>query len=162
MTKLNAQGIPFGHTRIGIHAGEVIVGNFGGSTIFDYRALGDVVNTASRLEGANKYLGTCVCLSEAVLQGVSSAQVRPIGRLLLKGKTQALLVYEPLSVAKQTGYAPLDAYCAAWQLMTELLPSASAAFSALYAQYPNDPLVVLHCRRLDRGEQGDLIRLSEK
>ena len=41
-------GCPLGTTRIGVHSGEVIVGNFGGSALFDYRALGDVVNTASR------------------------------------------------------------------------------------------------------------------
>ena len=51
----STQGIAFGHTRIGVHTGEVIVGNFGGSTMFDYRALGDAVNTASRLEGVNKH-----------------------------------------------------------------------------------------------------------
>ena len=54
---LAARGIAFGKTRIGVHTGEVIVGNFGGTTMFDYRALGDPVNTAARLEGANKYTG---------------------------------------------------------------------------------------------------------
>lgn len=51
---LSARNIPFGDTRIGVHSGEETVGNFGGNTIFDYRALGDPVNTESHLEGANK------------------------------------------------------------------------------------------------------------
>ena len=55
---LQAKGVRFGKTRIGIHSGEVIVGNFGGSTMFDYRALGDPVNTVARLESVNKHLGT--------------------------------------------------------------------------------------------------------
>ncbi|MET0208537.1 MAG: adenylate/guanylate cyclase domain-containing protein, partial [Burkholderiaceae bacterium] len=53
---LARRGVPFCATRIGVHTGEVTVGNFGGKAIFDYRALGDPVNTAARLEAANKQL----------------------------------------------------------------------------------------------------------
>ena len=84
--ELQARGIGFGYTRIGVHTGEVIVGNFGGSTIFDYRALGDPVNTASRLESVNKHLGTRVCVSEATLAGCTGVVTRPVGRLVLIGK----------------------------------------------------------------------------
>src|SRR5690606_37198933 len=66
--EVQARGIAFGHTRIGVHSGEVIVGNFGGQVIFDYRALGDPVNTAARLESVNKQLGTRLCVSEATLK----------------------------------------------------------------------------------------------
>ena len=45
----------FGATRIGVHAGPALVGNFGGSRFFDYTAYGDTINTAARLEAANKY-----------------------------------------------------------------------------------------------------------
>lgn len=66
---LKAKGIEFGQTRIGVHSGEVIVGNFGGATIFDYRALGDTVNTAARLESVNRHFGTNICISENTLIG---------------------------------------------------------------------------------------------
>jgi adenylate cyclase len=50
-----AKGVNFGITRIGVHAGPVLVGNFGGSRFFDYTAHGDTINTAARLEAANKF-----------------------------------------------------------------------------------------------------------
>lgn len=160
--ELNAKGIRFGHTRIGIHSGEVIVGNFGGSTMFDYRALGDAVNTASRLEGVNKYLGTHICLSDAILAGCSDARVRPIGRLVLKGKNQALQVFEPLTAASADKYAPLDLYQDAWRMMADEAPDAAEIFHDLAARYPNDPLLALHSRRLAEGARGDLIVMHDK
>lgn len=125
--RLRVQGIAWGKTRIGIHSGEVVVGNFGGRTMFDYRALGDPVSTASRLEGANKYLGTNVCLSAAALPGNDDrpangkpvCDIRPVGRLLLKGKTQPLQVYEPVAAFRAGGYAPLSDYRAAYALMRQ-------------------------------------------
>lgn len=158
--ELNARGIAFGQTRIGIHTGEVIVGNFGGSTIFDYRALGDPVNTASRLEGANKHLGTLVCVSEATLDGCPDWPARPVGRVLLKGKSQALAVFEPLDPLTVSG-SDLDYQHAFDQLRAEL-PDARQTFEKLAAQRPNDPLVALHLERLRTGKTGDLIVLAEK
>src|SRR6478736_6087913 len=55
--------IALGITRIGLHAGPAIVGNFGGGRFFDYTAYGDTVNVAARLEAANKYFGSHVCVS---------------------------------------------------------------------------------------------------
>jgi len=159
---LNAQGIRFGKTRIGIHSGEVIVGNVGGSTIFDYRALGDPVNTASRLEGANKYFGTNLCLSENTLSGCPNATVRPIGQLVLKGKTQALKLFEPLTAVRIPHYASLEEYAEAYELMAQKATSAADVFGELSAAYPDDPLVTFHHQRLVAGESGDIIRLSGK
>ena len=169
---LRAKGVDFGKTRIGIHSGEVIVGNFGGSTIFDYRALGDAVNTAARLEGANKTLGTTICLSQETLAGCAkNTPTRPIGRLLLKGKQNALMVHEPLTSPDAGCYAPYDAYCAAYEQMerdeqdsqpTAVEPTALALFEALAQRFPDDPLPALHARRLREGARGNLIILSEK
>src|SRR3977135_3907807 len=61
-----AQGVKFGTTRVGVHAGPAMVGNFGGNRFFDYTAYGDIINTASRLQDANKILGTRICVSAAV------------------------------------------------------------------------------------------------
>ncbi len=157
-----AKGIAFGQTRIGVHAGEVTVGNFGGSTMFDYRALGDPINAAARLESVNKQLGTRMCVSEAVLHASPAVRARPVGRLVLKGKTEALMVFEPLVAELERHYAPLADYQVAYAALRDQLPEARELFAQLAAAYPDDPLVALHARRLAAGEQGDLIVLTEK
>ncbi|MDQ5911474.1 MAG: adenylate cyclase [Pseudomonadota bacterium] len=157
---LRAKGIAFGKTRIGIHTGEVIVGNFGGSTIFDYRALGDPVNIASRLEGANKHLGTLICVSEATLAGCPEWPARPIGRVLLKGKSQLLAVFELLDPQQTSG--PDTGYQEAFERMRSEHPEALSIFEALAAQRPDDLLVALHLDRLRAGKTGDLILMTDK
>ncbi|MCB1770057.1 MAG: adenylate/guanylate cyclase domain-containing protein [Candidatus Competibacteraceae bacterium] len=158
--ELQARGIAFGQTRIGIHSGEVIVGNFGGGAIFDYRALGDPVNVAARLEGANKHLGTLICVSEATLAGCPNWPARPIGRILLKGKSQPLMVLEPLD--PQQGNDPDATYQAAFAQMRAEQPEALNTFTNLADQRPDDPLVALHLARLRAGITGDLLLMIEK
>ena len=160
--ELIAKGTPFGKTRIGVHTGEVIVGNFGGSTMFDYRALGDPVNTAARLEGANKYLGTTVCVSAATLSGCADAVVRPVARLVVKGKTQELMVYEPVITTEGAPTARDTAYDAAFDLLRQGSPQALPAFEQLARERAHDPLVALHLGRLRDGEVNDQIKLDEK
>ncbi|RZJ12769.1 MAG: adenylate/guanylate cyclase domain-containing protein [Rubrivivax sp.] len=155
---LARRGITFSETRIGVHTGEVTVGNFGGEAIFDYRALGDPVNTAARLEGANKHLGTLICVSEATLGGCPGAVARPIGRLRLAGRTGFLMVYEPLP----DGEAPDAEYQRAFDLLRDGSDLVLAAFEALAGARPGDPLVQLHVSRLRAGEHGDAIELSRK
>jgi len=161
---LKARGIAFGHTRIGVHSGEVIVGNFGGSPIFDYRALGDPVNTASRLESVNKHLGTRVCISQATLEGCTGLVVRPVGRLVLKGKSQPLMVFQPIHDGLEISGAPLDDpdYAAAYALLTQDPGAAVTVFEQLAIERPSDPLVMLHLHRLRDNQRGDLIVMTEK
>ena len=160
--ELVAEGMDFGLTRIGVHCGEVIVGNLGGKAIFDYRALGDPVNTAARLETANKRLGTQVCVSEAVLDGCPDAVARPIGRLRLEGKAIPVMAWEALAPGAGSGVANDAAYAEAFRLLSESPADARRAFLKLQAERPHDPLVGLHARRLERGETGDLIQLGGK
>jgi adenylate cyclase len=156
--ELQARGIAFGQTRMGVHSGEVIVGNFGGSTILDYRALGDPINTASRLEGANRYLGTLVCVSQAVLAQCPTFAARPIGRLVLKGKRQPIMVFEPLDMTT----TPDADYRQAFECMRSLSVDALAAFERLAQERPADRLVAMHLARLRRGEVGDLLVMEGK
>ncbi len=156
--RMQARGLRFGLTRVGVHSGEVMVGNFGGSAIFDYRALGDPINTAARLESANKPFGTTVCVSQATLDGCNGWRTRPVGWVLLQGKTQALQVHEVLGPQ-----APADTdYLNAFALLQSGQAEASAAFAALAQQRPRDGLVALHLARLRSGQTGDRVQLKDK
>ena len=84
-----------GKTRVGLHWGRTVVGNFGGSGRMQYTALGDTMNTAARMESANKYLRTSALVSGDALAGMATAAVRPMGRVLLRGRAAAIDVYEP-------------------------------------------------------------------
>jgi adenylate cyclase len=159
---IQAKGVAFGKTRIGIHTGEVIVGNFGGSTMFDYRALGDPVNTAARLEGANKYLGTQMCVSANTISGCPGVLVRPVGRLILKGKSKPLEVMEPVVAQDAALRAPLDEYRSAFEAMCASGQQALPAFADLHLRFPQDPLVQLHTKRLQEGATDDLMVLIGK
>lgn len=151
----HAEGLALGITRIGVHGGTVIVGNFGGSTIFDYRALGDPVNTAARLETVNKHLGTRMCVSSAIVDHCPDFVGRPVGTLVLKGKSQGIEAYEPLSARD-------PAYEKAFSLMAEGNPDTRDAFAALAGERPDDGLVRFHLARLERGESGITVVMSEK
>ncbi|MFO1118631.1 MAG: adenylate/guanylate cyclase domain-containing protein [Rhodospirillales bacterium] len=154
-------GLAFGNTRIGVNAGQAIVGNFGGELRFDYTAHGDVINTASRLEGANKLLGTRICVSEAVVERCPGFVGRPAATLLLKGKTQPVRVFEPLP-EEAAGSPKLRAWLEAFRLLEDRNPAAEAAFAVIAAANPDDPLARLHLRRLRAGETGTLLTLTEK
>jgi adenylate cyclase len=80
--------------RIGVHSGHVSIGTVGAIDHFEYRAVGDCVNTASRLEGLNKYLKTRILVSEDVIAGIDDFLARPLGKFILAGKVNAIPVYE--------------------------------------------------------------------
>jgi class 3 adenylate cyclase len=80
------KAIALGVTRIGVHSGPAIVGNFGGGRFFDYTAYGDTINVAARRETANKQLGTRIRVSGALAGKVGDFLGRPVGDLVLRGK----------------------------------------------------------------------------
>jgi adenylate cyclase len=87
---------PIGVTRVGLHRGEAIVGNFGGEGRIQYTALGDSMNTASRLEGANKYLKTKTLVSDTIVEKSSYKFFRPMGRIAVSGRSTPMEVFEPV------------------------------------------------------------------
>jgi len=154
------QGLDVGITRIGINTGITVVGNFGGAARFDYTAHGDAINTAARLEGVNKYLGTRLCVSETTCARSQGLHFRPVADLVLKGKSDALGVFEPIT--GQYPDANLRAYEQAFEAMRSGDAGAVARFAELHARYPADPLAALHAQRLAAGERGVRIVMVDK
>ncbi len=156
-----AEGIPLGLTRIGVHSGSVIIGNVGGDTHSDYRALGDPINTSARLETVNKHLGTRICVSGATVAQCPDFIGRPVGDLMLVGKSEAIPAFEPLS-AEAAALPAMTAYANAFALLDSDPPAARAAFTDLAEKYPDDPLAAFHHRRLESGETGSTVVMTEK
>jgi class 3 adenylate cyclase len=153
------KGVNFGRTRIGAHAGPALVGNFGGSRFFDYTAYGDTINTAARLEAANKFLGTRICVSAAIAEGASAFRGRPVGDLLLRGRSEPLRAYEPLMEAAFDGPATAQ-YCDAFAKLAAGDATAMPAFAALVGANAGDALAGFHLRRLLNGAQSVRIQLE--
>jgi adenylate cyclase len=153
------KGIAFGVTRIGVHAGPAIVGNFGGGRFFDYTAYGDTINVASRLETANKQLGTRICVSAELAEGVENFRGRPIGDLVLRGRGEVIRAFEPLQ-EKQFNEPATKSYLDAYALLKAEDAGAVAAFAAHVGKQPEDRLAAFHLKRLLNGAKGSRIAMD--
>jgi class 3 adenylate cyclase len=154
-----SKGVNFGVTRIGVHAGPAWVGNFGGSRFFDYTAYGDTINTAARLEAANKLLGTRICVSAAVADATETFHGRPVGDLVLRGRSEPLRAYELLPAATFEGPTTAQ-YAAAFAKLEAGDPAAMPAFAALVGLHADDALAGFHLRRLLNGAKGVRMQLD--
>lgn len=86
---------PIGKTRVGMHFGEAVVGNFGGERRIQYTALGDAMNTAARLESANKSLDSAMMASREFAEASGLDWWRPMGRVVLRGRASPVDLFEP-------------------------------------------------------------------
>ena len=126
---------PVGRTRVGMHFGEAVVGNFGGATRIQYTALGDSMNTAARLEAANKALETRVLASREFVERSSLDWWRPMGRVVLRGRRQPVDVYE---AAPEFAIGDRHALQEAIAMLGTDYSAAIEQISALAARNPAD------------------------
>jgi adenylate cyclase len=127
-------------TRIGLHAGQVALGTIGAAGgHLEFRAVGDIVNTASRVEGLNKTLNTTLLATAEAAASVTDVHARPLGRFQLAGKSQPLDIVElvgPQTSPSNANYADfanaLDSY------YSGKLQIAEAQFAKLAQQWPHD------------------------
>jgi adenylate cyclase len=83
-------------TRIGLHSGRILLGNLGAGDHYEYRPVGDIVNTTTRIEGLNKHLGTRILASDEVVGKLGDFLTREIGSFRFAGKSRPVVVHELL------------------------------------------------------------------
>jgi adenylate cyclase len=157
-------------TRIGLHSGEILLGSIGAVDHYEYRAVGDIVNTSTRIQGMNSHLGTHILLSGDVLAGVNDLQTRELGDFILSGKSQPVVIHELLGLqdapeaASRTGYLArfaegLAAFRAGdWH-------TAESIFTALQQANEQDRVLhffLAHCRMQPPPDWDGMIRMDLK
>ena len=136
---------------VGLHHGDAIVGNFGGEGRIQYTALGDSMNTAARLEAANKQTKSSILVSReaASLSGLDI--FRPLGRIVLRGRATPIEIVEPvpnLDEDERLRYSEIAARAIAGDV------SAITELAAISAIHPEDTALANFVYRLEHQEDG--------
>jgi adenylate cyclase len=138
----NAQRNLPGSLRVGLADGDFYVGHAGGGGHFVYSIVGDCANTASRIEGLNKHLGTQILATRTVVDGLDGFLVRYLGKFRFVGKTEALPIAEILaskSAATATQIDLCQRFAPALAAFEEgAWPLAVERLESLLADHPQD------------------------
>ena len=148
-----------GRTRVGLHFGDAVVGNFGGEGRLSYTALGDAMNCASRLEGANKYLRTVALVSDEAKSLTTLDIFRPMGRIILSGRAAPIVVWEPAPDVDTELRAELSRL---WLAFDGGDRSALDAIEQICLTQNNDAALCAFACRLREAGPGGAVQLKEK
>ena len=160
-------------TRIGVHSGELLLGNIGAVNHYEYRAVGDTVNTASRIQGLNKQLGTYLLVSDEVLVNLDDFLTRKLGKFLLVGKTKPIVIHELINL-KNSATDKEKSLCNAFSSAMQLFDSqdwaaAKEKFEQCHNEYNQDgpcgyfmTLCQSYLQHPPEPDEAHIIRINKK
>jgi adenylate cyclase len=148
-----------GKTRVGMHFGEAVVGNFGGENRIQYTALGDSMNTAARLESGNKTFRSSVMASEEFARRTTLDWWRPMGKVVLSGRSSPVALFEPAPDFPADDRAAL---ASALHLLATDRAAALAALGDICARYPGDDALKAVLERSEQANADGVYVMSGK
>ena len=143
-------------TRFGANWGKVTLATVGARAHYEYRAVGDPVNTASRIQELNKKFDTRILVSQSLVAGVEGFAVRDLGLFLLRGKKTPERIFELINKKALATAAQLELVSdfgkALQTLHTGEQAAALAAFQHVRARYPSDGATAFYIEQLLIGK----------
>ena len=159
--------------RLSLHSGHILLENIGAFDHYEYRPIGDMVNTASRIDGLNKHLGTQILLTESMIDKNTGFLTREVGTFLLAGKSDPVTVHE-LVCRKQDCTDQQKRLCESFpealaSFRKQLWDEATKKFQAFIEQFGDDgpsAFYVKLCSHYKENPPGDpwdgIVKMKEK
>jgi len=146
--------MPAARLRIGLEVGYVYIGHAGGGGRFVYSIVGDSANTASRVEGLNKHIGTEILVTGAVLEGLDDLVTRYVGDFQFVGKSEAIPIHEVVATRDRATTEEIDR-CASFATALNAFRSgdltvATQGFARILETCPDDGPAAFYLARCAR------------